>query len=153
MYRSDLKCIFLDTAGHGAPLSIPQVTAVKQERENEERKEQVQAIADAAEEIRAVELDGAAQRYVIDSNAEVEESRETIPQKREAKKGGKQDREKQDPQQNVDPRRTALLCKKISEDILKELAVEMSDVIIVVLNELSWSDQVCLYRRLANTMG
>jgi hypothetical protein len=39
------------------------------------------------------------------------------------------------------PRRDTL-NKKISEDIMKEVALKMSDIIVVVLNELSWNDQV-----------
>jgi hypothetical protein len=95
-----LRCIFLDTAGHGAPLRNPQtiMQGIEKAQNEEGEHDSTQDYGD---------------RNSTKITGEIK-----------------------------DPRREALLRKKISEDILKELAFEMSDVIIVVLNELSWSDQV-----------
>lgn len=103
IFRADLKCVFLDTAGHGAPLRKPQ--AINQHTTTPTE-------------------------FNDDDN-----------NKQESNENNNNNNNSTSMRFN-DPRKEALLRKKISEDILKELAFEMSDVIIVVLNELAWSDQV-----------
>ncbi len=41
-------------------------------------------------------------------------------------------------------RQEAFFHKKISEGVLRDIAIEMSDVIVLVVNELSRNDQVVL---------